>query len=264
MNIFKYIQLIAILVFLPIGLSGQVGRKSIILSTGDTVKVVNQQSFLTKQDKEFLRKDTLSKNKILNLKSDYNSIEEAAIELERLMGEISTSKSLSEKNNESLSVRIATRNLRNIKKEQDLQSTWDSIIASEPPMEELVELYKLFDGKPSYFINGILVKNETITRLRPNEILSRTIRTLDTATGNPNGEIWYEVIPQTLQRLNIKEENLPEFSKEEEKVVIDNVLPTKRLQISEKEESTKTKQDNNQNSDKKRSVRKIKERQSQK
>lgn len=269
MNILRNILLLNLLFLFSLASLAQSGKKRIILSTGDTVRVVTHQSLMSKQDRDFLRRDTISKKKILDIQSDYGTLEEAALDLEKLMDEINTSKSLSEKNNESLSVRIATRNLRNLKKEQDLKNTWDSIIANDPPMEELIELYKLFDGKPSYFINGIMVKSETINKLRPNEILSRNSRTIDTATGNPNGEIWYEVTPQALQRLAIKEDDsttLPPASVEDiETMVKDDKQTVKKLEKDLKDEKAKLKQDSKeQKTEKRRSVKKIKERQAQK
>ncbi len=269
MDILKYILISILLFIIPTVSFGQLGRR-IILSTGDTVRVVNQRSLLTKQDLDFLRKDTLNKNKILDYTNDYRSIEEAALDLDRLMEEINTSKALSEKNNESLSVRIATRNLRNIKKEQNIQNTWDSIVASEPSVEELTEFYKQFDGKPSYFINGTQVKSQIINKLRTNDILSRNIRTIDTATGNPNGEIWYEVSPQTFQRLNIDEEN-PIVLPLENQITIpnpvqDSAIETEKAEIEDGKGEIKpeSKSDKKHDENKTRSVRKMKENRAQK
>ena len=204
MNIYRNILLLGFMLFISASIFGQAGRKKVVLSTGDTVLVVNQQSFLTKEDLKFLRKDTL-KEDILDLPNDYNSLEAASMDLEKLLSEINVSQSLSKKNNESLSVRIATRNLQNLKKEQELRSTWDSIMAKEPTMEELTSFYELYGDKPSYFINGILVEADLVNKLRPKDIRSRNLRTIDTATGNPNGEIWYEVTPQAIKRLNLED-----------------------------------------------------------
>lgn len=264
MKILKHILLLNILLTFPIAAFCQLGNKRIVLSSGDTVRVVNQRALLSKQDINFLRRDSSNQSPLFDYKSDYSSIEEAALDLERLLGKINTSKSLSQKNNESLSVRIATRNLRNLKKEQDIQNTWDSIITSEPPMEELKQLYKLFDGKPSYFINDVMVKPQVVDRLRQNEILNRSIRTINTATGNPNGEIWYEVTPQAFKRLKI-----------EESTTLDLTLPAPTESSTLKEEDTPQKQeviirttpdavksdkkDREEKKQKKRSVRKIKE-----
>lgn len=263
MNISKYILLLYILLGIPTFAFAQLGNKSIKLSTGDTVRVVNQRALLSQKDLDFLRKDTSKQKKILDYTSDYNSIEEAALDLDKLLDEISTSKSLSEKNNESLSVRLATRNLRNLKKEQDIQNTWDSIIAAEPPMEELKQLYKLFDGKPSYFINDVMVKPQMVERLRQNEILNRTTRTINTVTGNPNGEICYDVTPQAFRRLKIIEDNslepaglldmIEEAPVEKKEPSVSTTPSTIK---SEPKIETKTKEDKKE---KKRSVRKIKE-----
>lgn len=201
----KYILFLGLMLLVSASLFGQAGRKKIILSTGDTVLVVKQQSFLTPEDIKFLRKDTLKSGAIMDMKSDYNSLEAAALDVDKLLAEIGVSQSLSKQNNESLSVRLATRNLRNLKKEQQARNTWDSIMAKEPTVKELTEFYELYGNKPSYFINGVMVDEQLVNRLRSSEILSRQLRTIDTATGNPNGEIWYEVTEPALRRLGFSE-----------------------------------------------------------
>lgn len=208
----KYIFLPVLMFFVSLTLLGQTkGHRKLILSTGDTVLVVKQQSFLTSEDMRFLRKDTLKREAIMDMKSDYNTLEAAALDIDKILGEIGVSQSLSKQNNESLSVRLATRNLRNLKKEQQAKNMWDSIMAKEPTVKELTEFYELFGNKPSYFINGVLVEEQVVNKLRPSEILSRNLRTIDTATGNPNGEIWYEVGEQTLRRLKFQEVDASEI-----------------------------------------------------
>lgn len=269
MNILKYILLLNISLILPVAAFAQLGKKNIILSTGDTVRVVNQRALLTEEDRNFLRKDISSQSILSDYTSNYGTIEEAALDLDRLMTEINTSKSLSQKNNKSLSVRIATRNLRNLKKEQEIQNTWDSIIASEPPMEELTALYKLFDGKPSYFVNDVMVKPQIINRLRTSEILKRSIRTINTATGNPNGEIWYEVTPQAFKRLNIQESEPVDFPLTEPSIPLnitnDATINSNSQNIEEPNTSVKSKQNREiKETENKRSVRKIKEKRAKK
>lgn len=52
------------------------------------------------------------------------------------------------------------------------------------------DLYKKFGDDPSYFVNGILVNKEDAEKITPREIISREVKTRNTTTGNPNGEIW--------------------------------------------------------------------------
>lgn len=50
-----------------------------------------------------------------------------------------------------------------------------------------------FGDEPTYYINGKEVEKIEINRLRRQEIISKEVRTRNTVSGNPNGEIWYEV-----------------------------------------------------------------------
>lgn len=50
-----------------------------------------------------------------------------------------------------------------------------------------------FGNDPTYYINGVRVEKSDILRLRKKNILSRTMKLKDTASRNPNGEIWFEV-----------------------------------------------------------------------
>lgn len=49
-----------------------------------------------------------------------------------------------------------------------------------------------FGSDPSYFINGEQVEKKEYLRLRERNIKSKVIKTQDTVTGNPNGEVWIE------------------------------------------------------------------------
>lgn len=50
-----------------------------------------------------------------------------------------------------------------------------------------------FGYHPTYYINGKEVEKVEVDRLRKKEIITKEVRTRNTASGNPNGEIWYEV-----------------------------------------------------------------------
>lgn len=50
-----------------------------------------------------------------------------------------------------------------------------------------------FGYEPSYFINGNEVEKSEVNRLRKKQIINKEVRTRNTVTGNPNGEVWYEV-----------------------------------------------------------------------
>lgn len=50
-----------------------------------------------------------------------------------------------------------------------------------------------FGNEPTYFINGKEVDKIEVNRLRKKEIINKEVRTRNTVSGNPNGEVWYEV-----------------------------------------------------------------------
>ncbi|QIK59910.1 hypothetical protein G7050_08745 [Dysgonomonas sp. HDW5A] len=50
-----------------------------------------------------------------------------------------------------------------------------------------------FGHEPTYFINGKEVDKIEVNRLRKKEIINKEVRTRNTVSGNPNGEVWYEV-----------------------------------------------------------------------
>ena len=50
-----------------------------------------------------------------------------------------------------------------------------------------------FGNEPTYYINGVKVEKTEVLKLRKRNILSRTMKLKDTASRNPNGEIWIEV-----------------------------------------------------------------------
>ena len=50
-----------------------------------------------------------------------------------------------------------------------------------------------FGIEPTYYINGKEVDKIEINRLRKKEIINKEVRTRNTVSRNPNGEVWYEV-----------------------------------------------------------------------
>lgn len=50
-----------------------------------------------------------------------------------------------------------------------------------------------FGNEPTYYINGVKSEKSEVLKLRKRNILSRTMKLKDTASRNPNGEIWIEV-----------------------------------------------------------------------
>jgi len=49
------------------------------------------------------------------------------------------------------------------------------------------------EGEPTYFLNGIQVDKSVINKLKGSDILRKERRVRNTVSGNPVGEIWYEV-----------------------------------------------------------------------
>ncbi len=86
-------------------------------------------------------------------------------------------------------------------------SMYEDLLSKDPTVEELAVLYIQFGDKPTYYINGVEVPHNLVNQLYPNEVVKREFRTTDTASGNPNGEIWYVVTDRALNRIKIPKES---------------------------------------------------------
>ncbi len=185
----------------------QIGKKTYILSTGDTTRVVNTVgSGLSDPYSKFLFRKNINPEVdsiFLDTKSDYNNLEEAALDVDKLLREIELEKRLNNENNDALAFRLASK-LRNLKKkEQTASNTVDSLLKQDPSLAELTAMYLKFGDKPTYYINTVEVPYTLVNQLYPSEIVKREMRATNTASGNPNGEVWLLVTDKALNRIKL-------------------------------------------------------------
>lgn len=218
MNTSKYILLSIMLLFPLFAMSQrlkpvtkreaeQIGKKTYILSTGEASKVVNTVgSGLEDEYSKFLfrKSNTAELDSIFGgVNSSYGNLEEAAIDVDRLLREVDLEQKINKGSNESLGFWIAKRNRDLRKKEKEAQSIVDNMPKEDPSIADLVRRRLRFGDKPTYYINGVEVSASVVNQLFQSEIIKRELRTTDTASGNPNGEIWFSVSEKALARVKI-------------------------------------------------------------
>lgn len=123
------------------------------------------------------------------IKSSYNSLEEAAMavdaKLEELMKEQQSLKSTGRRS--SMSSINSVKDVRNMRRSSSSYSSNTSDLPSSATLSRDTNA----NGEAVYYINGVMVTKEDIDRLKSNEILKKQIKSGRT---NPNGEIWVETI----------------------------------------------------------------------
>lgn len=118
--------------------------------------------------------------------SRYKSLEEAYMETEALI------KKLQKDSSSDLTNRVKDGSKTSSTKVSN-NGQYDNFLDS-PQLDADVQaaLYEKFGNEPSYFIDGVQVEKKDFLRVRDKDVVSRTIKTKDTVTANPNGEIWIE------------------------------------------------------------------------
>lgn len=211
-------------------------------------------------------------------KTKYKSIEEAAMDVNRLLNTISSERVSAQKVNGGLAFKIAQRQVINKRKDKIAQDAWEEMISKETTtVDDLIQLKEKFNNRPTYYVNGYQVGQDVLNKIRESEVLTREYRVLNTASGNPNGEIWYEITPKAAARIKLEEfvnhESTIIFSKKSlSPNSIDNNIEAKEqekdeliiIQNSEKEINLDKKKKKNtisslKKQESQKSVRKVKE-----
>ncbi|MBB4034691.1 hypothetical protein GGR21_000578 [Dysgonomonas hofstadii] len=219
MNTKKYILLLSLMMMLPLFAAGQrmrfvtkreaeqLGQKEYKASTGEVTKVVNTVgSGLDDEYSQFLFRKTGNAEVdsiFSDINSNYDNLEEAALDIDRLLREVDLDRKTNSETNEALQFWIARRNRERKKKEQEAGKVADNLLKRDPSVEQLIRDRYRFGNQPTFYINGVEVDNSVANKLYPGEIIKRDIRTKDTASGNPNGEIWLTVTDKALKRVKI-------------------------------------------------------------
>jgi hypothetical protein len=185
----------------------QIGRKIYVISTGDTTRVVNPTSGgLTDEYSKFLfiKNHNAAVDSIFGeTNPTYSGLEEAALDVDELLREIEAEKRINNERNDALGFRLARDYRNRKKKERAAMNIADSLMKKDASIQELTNMYIGFNGKPTYYINGLEVSFSVTNQLYPSEVIKREMRVTDTASGNPFGEVWYLVSEKTLDRLKI-------------------------------------------------------------
>lgn len=219
MKISRYIYLLSVLILLPLFANAQmrrpvtkrqaeqIGKKVYITSSGDTTLVVNPISKgLKTPETEFLFRDSSNPELdsiLAEQRSNYSSLEAATLSVNRLLSEMETEQKTSKSSNNALSFRIASKNRNMRKKELEAREISEEVIKKDRSVQELAALYAMFGDRPTYYINGVEVPLSVVSQLYPSEVVGKTMRVADTASGNPNGEVWYSVTEKALKRIKL-------------------------------------------------------------
>ncbi len=128
--------------------------------------------------------------------AQYRTMEEAALAVEALLDDL-RKKQTQTSGAGSMSSRLAGGAGRaTLRKKSATNSSFQDATdyTSENSSTTIVdESASEFGSEPTYYINGKEVGKTEINKLRKKEIISREVRTRNTVSGNPNGEVWYEV-----------------------------------------------------------------------
>lgn len=206
MNLSKYIILVLIASLLPFLAYAQKKGNKYIVTTKDTTLIVSNRGEKDPQNKFLFNKmgaDADSVSAIL--KSDYNSLEGALMDIDRLIGQIEKDQILLKTGNTSLAYRLSRANIDSRDKEKRARIIADSIQQEmlKKSADELAQEYVKYGNKPLYFINGTRVQSEVVDRLSPNDVVKRDFIIQNTASGNPNGEVWITVTDKAINKLNL-------------------------------------------------------------
>ncbi|SBW07095.1 conserved exported hypothetical protein [uncultured Dysgonomonas sp.] len=206
MNLSKYIILVLIASLLPFLAYAQKKGNKYIVTTKDTTLIVSNRGEKDPQNKFLFNKmgaDADSVSAIL--KSDYNSLEGALMDIDRLIGQIEKDQILLKTGNTSLAYRLSRANIDSRDKEKRARIIADSIQQEmlKKSADELAQEYVKYGNKPLYFINGTRVQSEVVDRISPNDVVKRDFIIQNTASGNPNGEVWITVTDKAINKLNL-------------------------------------------------------------
>ena len=207
MNINKYILLISLILLPVLGYAQKIGGKYIV-TTGDTTQIVNSVSGLRSPDATFLFKknNPVSDSILANMTSDYSSLEEALMDVNSLISTVEKDQIQLKTGNTGLSYRLSKMNLESMQKEKQAKAMADSVLQIRhiQSVEEMARKYEEFGNKPTYFVNGINVEPEMINQIMSGDIVERNLKVQDTASGNPNGEVWFTITDKAAQRLGLQ------------------------------------------------------------
>lgn len=175
---------------------------TIINSPISTVDEGPKSTLVTTDSKETNQKEkTSKKSSVFDKKkrpSQYKTMEEAALAVEALLDDLRKEQAQTTSAG-SMSSRLSggagKATLRKKAATAPSFSTANSYnnITAAKTSDFIDDENSEFGIEPTYYINGKEVSKVEINRLRKKEIINKEVRTRNTVSRNPNGEVWYEV-----------------------------------------------------------------------
>lgn len=132
--------------------------------------------------------------------SQYKNIEEAALAVDALIEELKKNQGQTT-GARSMSSRLSTGANRASLRKKPLSSTSFSNnysasprVSNKPePSQAALESDSAWGEEPTYYINGNEVEQSDIDLLKKKDIIRKEFKIRNTVSGNPNGEVWYDV-----------------------------------------------------------------------
>ena len=169
----------------------------IVPKTEEKVVVIKNEDAKPLTKEKSPTKNTQKNGSILNQRreSQYKTMEEAALAVEALLEELKKEEGQTTSSS-SMSSKLSRGVNKSLRKKPDAFSTNNDIYTSQKSSK--VSNYEEdnssnFGVEPSYFINGKQVEKVEVLKLNKKDIIRREVRVRNTITGNPNGEVWYDV-----------------------------------------------------------------------
>lgn len=131
--------------------------------------------------------------------SQYKNIEEAALAVDAMIEELKKNQTQTTRAR-SMSSRLSTGANRASLKKKPLSSSsfsgtynTSSQASGKPASTQTPEQDSAWGNEPTYYINGTEAEQSDIDLLRKKDIIRKEFKIRNTVSGNPNGEVWYEV-----------------------------------------------------------------------
>lgn len=167
-----------------------------------TSKNTNQANTGTNSSKATQPKLTSTKSSVFDKNkrpSQYKTMEEAALAVEALLDDLRKEQAQTTSAG-SMSSRLSGGAGRTTLRKKPSTNPSYSSTNSDNTASAIIQSASIienedseFGTEPTYYINGKEVDKIEVNKLRKKEIINKEVRTRNTVSGNPNGEVWYEV-----------------------------------------------------------------------
>lgn len=168
----------------------QTGSAYIVKEERESVSKAALEQAIIEQEAEVLE-DVMDVTPLSKKKATYNSLEEANLAVDQLLVQLKREQkqiNKPESKSNSLSSRVVNGYRPDPTRKNEARKE-----ASDYDLDDSENVNGDFGTEPTYYINGVVVDKAEVLKLRNRNILSRTIKVRNTASKNPNGEIWIEV-----------------------------------------------------------------------